>query len=67
MLAVRTVERPPGLPAKRSRKARKVLYPAQVRKYLPRQEKDLAKRWLLLCAGIVLMQVLTEDPERERL
>lgn len=67
MFAVRTVWRPPGLPTKRSRKARKVLYPAQVRKYLPRQEKDLLKRWLLFFAGIILMQVLTEDPEQERL
>jgi len=67
MLAVQPVRRPPGLPTKRSRKARKVLYPAQVRKYLPRQEKDLAKRWLLFFAGIILMQVLTEEPERERL
>lgn len=67
MLAVRTVRRPPGLPTKRSRKVRKVLYPAQVRKYLPRQEKDPVKRWLLFFAGIILMQVLTEDPEQERL
>lgn len=67
MFAVRTVGRPPGLPTKRSRKARKVLYPAQVRKYLPRQEKDLAKRWLLFFVGVILMQVLTEDPEQETL
>lgn len=67
MFAVRTVGRPPGLPTKRSRKARKVLYPAQVRKYLPRQEKDLVKRWLLFFAGIILMQVLTEYPEQETL
>uniref|UniRef100_A0A672TXS8 Radiation-inducible immediate-early gene IEX-1 n=1 Tax=Strigops habroptila TaxID=2489341 RepID=A0A672TXS8_STRHB len=67
MFAVRAAGRPPGLPAKRSRKARRVLYPAQVRKYLPRQEKDLVKRWLLFFAGVILMQVLTEDPEQERL
>lgn len=67
MLAVRAVGRPPGLPTKRSRKARKVLYPARVRKYLPRPEKDLVKRWLLFCVGIILVQVLTEEPEQERL
>ncbi|XP_009977354.1 PREDICTED: torsin-4A-B-like, partial [Tauraco erythrolophus] len=54
MFAVPTVGRPPGFPLKRRRKARKVLYPAQVRKYLPRQEKDLVKRWLLFFAGIIL-------------
>lgn len=67
MFAARAVGRPPGLPTKQSRKAKKVLYPAQVRKYLPRQEKDLVKRWLLFFAGIILMQILTEDPEQERL
>uniref|UniRef100_A0A8C6Z162 Radiation-inducible immediate-early gene IEX-1 n=1 Tax=Nothoprocta perdicaria TaxID=30464 RepID=A0A8C6Z162_NOTPE len=67
MVAVRAAGNAPGLPTKRSRKARKVLYPARVRKYLPRQEKDLAKRWLLVFAGIILMQVLTEDLEQERL
>lgn len=66
-LGIRAVGRPPGLPTKRSRKARRVLYPARVRKYLPRPKKDGAKRWLLVCAGIVLLQVLTEEPEREGL
>uniref|UniRef100_A0A8C9ESR5 Uncharacterized protein n=1 Tax=Pavo cristatus TaxID=9049 RepID=A0A8C9ESR5_PAVCR len=67
LLAIRAVGRAPGLPTKRSRKARRVLYPARVRKYLPRPKKDVAKRWLLVCAGIVLLQVLTEEPEREGL
>lgn len=67
LLAIRAVGRPPGLPTKRSRKARRVLYPARVRKYLPRPKKDVAKRWLLVCAGIVLLQVLTEEPEHEGL
>lgn len=67
IFAVRAVRRPSGLAAKRSRKARRVLYPAQVRKYLPRQEKDLVKRWLLFFAGIILLQVLTEDPEHKGL
>uniref|UniRef100_A0A669Q4B5 Uncharacterized protein n=1 Tax=Phasianus colchicus TaxID=9054 RepID=A0A669Q4B5_PHACC len=67
LLAIRAVGRPPGLPTKRNRKARRVLYPARVRKYLPRPKKDVAKRWLLVCAGIVLLQVLTEEPEQEGL
>lgn len=67
VFAAQAVRRPSGLSTKRSRKARKVLYPAHVRKYLPRQEKDPVKRWLLFCAGIILIQVLTEAPEQERL
>lgn len=67
MFAAQAVRRPSGLSAKRSRKARKVLYPAHVRKYLPRQEKDPVKRWLLFCAGIILVQVLIESPEQDRL
>lgn len=65
MFAARAVRRPSGLSTKRSRKARKVLYPAHVRKYLPRQEKDPVKRWLLFCAGIILLQVLIEAPEQD--
>lgn len=65
MIAAQAVRRPSGLSTKRSRKARKVLYPAYVRKYLPRQEKDPVKRWLLFCAGIILIQVLIEAPEQE--
>lgn len=65
MFAAQAVRRPSDLSTKRSRKARKVLYPAHVRKYLPRQEKDPVKRWLLFCAGIILIQVLIEAPEQE--
>uniref|UniRef100_A0A8C3NJ16 Uncharacterized protein n=1 Tax=Geospiza parvula TaxID=87175 RepID=A0A8C3NJ16_GEOPR len=50
IFAAQAVRRPSGLSTKR-RKARKVLYPAHVRKYLPRQKKDPVKRWLLFCAG----------------
>lgn len=67
MFAAQAVRRPSGLSTKRSRKSRKVLYPAHVRKYLPRQEKDPVKRWLLFCTGIILIQVLTEAPEQESL
>ncbi|CAN8198106.1 unnamed protein product [Coccothraustes coccothraustes] len=66
IFAAQAVRRPSGLSTKR-RKARKVLYPAHVRKYLPRQKKDPVKRWLLFCAGIILIQVLIEAPEQERL
>lgn len=67
IFAAQAVRRPSGLSTRRSRRARKVLYPAHVRKYLPRQEKDPVKRWLLFCAGIILMQVLIEAPEQEKL
>uniref|UniRef100_A0A8D2MTU1 Uncharacterized protein n=1 Tax=Zonotrichia albicollis TaxID=44394 RepID=A0A8D2MTU1_ZONAL len=66
VFAAQAVRRPSGISTKR-RKARKVLYPAHVRKYLPREKKDPVKRWLLFCAGIILIQVLTEVPEQERL
>uniref|UniRef100_A0A8C2U2J0 Uncharacterized protein n=1 Tax=Coturnix japonica TaxID=93934 RepID=A0A8C2U2J0_COTJA len=67
LLAIPAARRPPGLPTKCSRKARRVLYPARVRKYLPRPKKDPAKRWLLVCVGIILLQVLIEEPEQEGL
>uniref|UniRef100_A0A674IE49 Radiation-inducible immediate-early gene IEX-1 n=1 Tax=Terrapene triunguis TaxID=2587831 RepID=A0A674IE49_9SAUR len=53
----------PGLSAKRSRKPRRVLYPSQVRRYLPRQEADSVKRWLLFLIGVILMQIFTENPD----
>uniref|UniRef100_A0A8C5JR06 Uncharacterized protein n=1 Tax=Junco hyemalis TaxID=40217 RepID=A0A8C5JR06_JUNHY len=62
VFAAQAVRRPSGISTKR-RKARKVLYPAHVRKYLPREKKDPVKRWLLFCAGIILIQVLTEVPD----
>lgn len=63
MFATRSSRRAAGFAPRRSRRARKVLYPPHGRKYLPRQEKDPAKRWLLLFAGITLLQILAEAPE----
>uniref|UniRef100_A0A452IFY8 Radiation-inducible immediate-early gene IEX-1 n=1 Tax=Gopherus agassizii TaxID=38772 RepID=A0A452IFY8_9SAUR len=57
----------PGLSAKRSRKPRRVLYPSQVRRYLPHQEADSVKRWLLFLIGVILMQIFTENPEQDKL
>lgn len=41
-----------------------MLYPAQVRKYLPRQEKDKAKKWLLILGAIVFFQIFLEDGDQ---
>uniref|UniRef100_A0A8C8T127 Radiation-inducible immediate-early gene IEX-1 n=1 Tax=Pelusios castaneus TaxID=367368 RepID=A0A8C8T127_9SAUR len=55
-----------GFLAKRNRKPRRVLYPPQVRRYLPRQETDSVKRWLLFLAVVIIIQIFTEDPEQDR-
>lgn len=57
----------PGHPAKRRRKSIRVLYPSQRRRYLPRQEANLVKRWLLFLIGVIVIQIFTEDPEQEGL
>ncbi|XP_067829805.1 radiation-inducible immediate-early gene IEX-1-like [Heptranchias perlo] len=53
------VKRPPTVnPRLRARRRTvRVLYPAQVRKYLPVEKKDWAKRMLLLFLSIVMVQV----------
>lgn len=38
-----------------------MLYPPMVRKYLPRKEKDTAKKWLVILGAIVLYQIYCED------
>lgn len=43
------------------RKPRKVLYPRLVKKYLPREEKDTARKWLVILGAIVLFQIYCED------
>ncbi|XP_048376108.2 uncharacterized protein LOC125446516 [Stegostoma tigrinum] len=56
----------PGLkrtPAKR--RAVKILYPAQVRKYMPPEEKDWAKRMLLLLLCVVAVQVYAAAAEAQ--
>ncbi|XP_060706648.1 radiation-inducible immediate-early gene IEX-1-like [Hemiscyllium ocellatum] len=50
-------------PAKR--RAVKILYPAQVRKYLPPEKKDWAKRTLLLLLCVVTAQVYTAVEAQE--
>ncbi|KAJ1145477.1 hypothetical protein NDU88_011763 [Pleurodeles waltl] len=59
--------RKPHLTAGRRRKPRRVLYPAQVRKYLPPEETDLARRWLFFFGAIILMQVCMEEAGQQEL
>ncbi|XP_078422890.1 radiation-inducible immediate-early gene IEX-1-like [Cetorhinus maximus] len=47
------------------RRVVKVLYPAQVRKYLPPEKKDWAKRMLLLFLSVVIVQVYTATEVNE--
>ncbi|GCB66027.1 hypothetical protein scyTo_0013531 [Scyliorhinus torazame] len=47
------------------RRAVKVLYPAQVRKYLPPEKKDWAKRMLLLFLAVLVVQVYTATEVNE--
>ncbi|KAJ6651910.1 hypothetical protein lerEdw1_015933 [Lerista edwardsae] len=58
-------ERCPGHPLRRGRKPSRVLYPPLGRKCRPRVEADPAKRWLLFFLGVVLLQVLMEEPGEE--
>ncbi|XP_061117643.1 radiation-inducible immediate-early gene IEX-1 [Conger conger] len=47
------------------RKNTRVMYPANVRKYLPKPEKSPAKRWLLILCLVVFLQIYTEEPNVE--
>ncbi|XP_072113465.1 radiation-inducible immediate-early gene IEX-1-like [Mobula birostris] len=49
------------------RRAVKVLYPAQVRKYLPPKKKDWVKRMFFLFLSIVLLQVYEATEGNEEL
>ncbi|XP_059825193.1 radiation-inducible immediate-early gene IEX-1-like [Hypanus sabinus] len=49
------------------RRAVKVLYPAQVRKYLPPEKKDWVKRMFFLFLAIVLLQVYEATEGNEEL
>nr|XP_014347168.1 PREDICTED: uncharacterized protein LOC106704514 [Latimeria chalumnae] len=62
-----SVPQPRRSPAIKARKPRRVLYPAQVRKYLPPQQTDSAKRWLIYLCLVVLLQIFTEEPAGEDL
>lgn len=52
-------------PLRRGRKPSRVLYPPLGRKRRPRVEVDPAKRWLFFCLGVLLLQVLMEEPGEE--
>ncbi|XP_067825505.1 peptidyl-prolyl cis-trans isomerase G-like [Heptranchias perlo] len=49
-------------PSRSSRRPRRVLYPATVRRYLPPRERDRTKTCLLLLCTIVALQIYTEQP-----
>ncbi|XP_048472501.1 torsin-4A-like [Rhincodon typus] len=58
-----TLDANPRLRARR--RPVKILYPAQVRKYLPPEEKDWAKRMLLLFLCVVTVQVYAAAAEAQ--
>ncbi|XP_036383838.1 radiation-inducible immediate-early gene IEX-1 [Megalops cyprinoides] len=49
-------------PVRHRRKNTRVMYPSNVRKYLPPAEKSPAKRWLLILCLVVFLQIYTEEP-----
>lgn len=58
-------EKSPSYPFRRGRKPSRVLYPPLGRKRSPRAEADPTKRWLLFFIGVVLLQILMEEPGQE--
>nr|DBA21339.1 TPA: hypothetical protein GDO54_017996 [Pyxicephalus adspersus] len=50
-----------GTVGPRSRRARRVLYPAKVRKYLPPPETDRPLRWLYILCLLVFIQICCEE------
>uniref|UniRef100_A0ACB8EZQ2 Uncharacterized protein n=1 Tax=Sphaerodactylus townsendi TaxID=933632 RepID=A0ACB8EZQ2_9SAUR len=56
----------PGHPAQRGRKPSRVLYPPLRRKYTLPEKGDPIKRWLLFLLGVLLLQILMEEPVPER-
>lgn len=48
-------------PALSRRRIRRVLYPAGVRRVLPKEDGDPTRRWLLLLSAILFLQIYTED------
>ncbi|XP_053552055.1 radiation-inducible immediate-early gene IEX-1 [Bombina bombina] len=48
--------------ANRSKRPRRVLFPAKVRRYLPPTETDRAMRWLYTLCLVVLAQICCEEP-----
>lgn len=55
----------PSHPVRRGRKPSRVLYPPLGRKRAPREEADPAKRWLVFFFGLMLLQILMEEPGQE--
>ncbi|XP_059849496.1 uncharacterized protein LOC132407253 [Hypanus sabinus] len=47
----------------RSRRPRRVLYPARSRRYLPPPERDCPRLWLFALCAVVAMQVCAERPD----
>nr|XP_029500613.1 radiation-inducible immediate-early gene IEX-1 [Oncorhynchus nerka] len=45
----------------RGRRPTRVLYPPLVRRVLPREEPDSARRWLLLLSALLFLQIYTEE------
>lgn len=52
--------RPAAFPRQRKKHTR-VMYPSNVRKYLPPAEKSAAKRWLVILCLVVFLQIWTEE------
>uniref|UniRef100_UPI00398F611F radiation-inducible immediate-early gene IEX-1-like n=1 Tax=Pristiophorus japonicus TaxID=55135 RepID=UPI00398F611F len=52
-------------PSRSSRRPRRVLYPATVRRYLPPQHRDRPKTWLLVLCAVVALQIYSEQPTGE--
>ncbi|KAL2091824.1 hypothetical protein ACEWY4_011622 [Coilia grayii] len=51
----------PAAVTRQRRKNTRVMYPSNVRKYLPPAEKSAAKRWLVILCLVVFLQIWTED------
>lgn len=45
----------------RPRSRRRVLYPPLVRRHLPAERPDPARRWLLLLSALLFLQIYTEE------
>lgn len=43
------------------RRVRRVLYPAGVRRVLPKEDRDPTRRWLLFLSAVLFLQIYTED------
>ncbi|XP_066436217.1 radiation-inducible immediate-early gene IEX-1 [Eleutherodactylus coqui] len=50
-----------------SKRPRRVLYPAKVRRYLPPPETDRPRRWLYLLCLLVFVQICCEEAAPEEL